>query len=420
MIEVKGFRGWRFVGGKCGSLDTAITPPYDVISPEERRALVEGNPHSIARLILPEDEGGLSRYEVAARDLREWVASGVFEQDPEDSIYLLEQVFRGPEGDEHVRHGFIAALRLPEAGEDFVLGHERTFSATVDDRYHLVEATGAVFGSVFLLYSDPKHDLDAMLSRFRQGPPEAVAHTIDGVTQRLWRAPFDPAVNRFLDGQRLYIADGHHRFRTACRYRDARREKEHPTGRRSYDYGLVGFVAFEDAGLFVYPTHRLMAAPAGFDKGRFVESLKPWFEVVRVDDGLPDRVAAEPGCAIGAVVNVGGATEQLLLRLRGIDRAGLLGEDRHPAWRDLDVAVLHRGIVHQCMGLGDDVSFTYERSAKKSIEAVARGEYGLAFLLKATRADQIRACAEAGEPMPHKSTYFFPKLPTGAVIYRHE
>ncbi len=229
--------------------------------------------------------------------------------------------------------------------------------------------------------------------------------------------PDDPRVGEFLRDKTLYIADGHHRFQTARTYRDRMRAANPGAGPQPYDFVMMGFVAFEDPGLKIYPPHRVLAAPDGFDAARFLQALEAWFEVapLRAEDALPERVEAAPeGCVIGLALPEGA----YLLTLRDIDRAAFLGSDRAPAWRELDVAVLHRGVIERILGLPADAQFSYEKNARAAVEAVAGGEAGLAFLLRATRAEQIRACAEAGEPMPQKSTYFFPKLPSGGVLYR--
>jgi uncharacterized protein (DUF1015 family) len=252
--------------------------------------------------------------------------------------------------------------------------------------------------------------------------PDAGAVTIDGVRQEFWRVPHDESVTEFLCDKTLYIADGHHRFLTACAYRDAMR-KAHPDakGPRPYDFVLMGLVAFEDPGLAIYPPHRLLPKPDGFESARFLEDLARWFEVVPVESSLDKEVeragkAAPSGaCIFGVAIHDKG---EYLLKLRDLPRDQLLGNDRAAAWRDLDVAVLHRGVIEGILGVPEGTQFTYEKSAERAIAAAQEGEAELAFILRPTRAAQIRACAEAGEPMPQKSTYFFPKIPSGVVIHR--
>jgi len=416
MPEVKPFQGLRFDPAKTGKLDHVVTPPYDVITPEERATLAEQSEHNMVHVILPEDEGGMSRYDVAAATFEAWLTEEALVPDAEPAYYLLRQRFTDLEGREQVRRGFFAVVKLPEPGENYILGHERTFSKPVEDRLQLTAATAANLGPVFVLYPDQERTLQPFLDQMDKRAPDLEARTIDGTQQELWRVADAPEVNDYFQDKTLYIADGHHRFQTACTYRDQMRKQQAAPGLRAYDYCLMGFVAFEDPGLQIYPPHRLVRQPEGFDAAQFLQALEPWFEIEQVSEALPDRVeSAGEGCVLGLALHGGG---NYLLRLRDIDRAEFLGADRGPAWRALDVAILHRGIIERVLGIPEGTVFEYEKSAARAMEAAQSGATGLAFILRATKKEQIRACAEAHEPMPQKSTYFFPKLPTGAVIYR--
>ncbi len=406
MLEVQGFRGLRFNVGKTGPLEVIVTPPYDVITPEQRAWLAAQSTYSMVHVSLPEPGANETPYDAAARILDQWIADGALVQDAAKSFYVLEQVFED-KGCERVRRGFLALARLPESGERTILGHEQTFAKTVEDRLRLIEATQANLEPVFVLYSDPSGQASRCLVNATQRPPDITVRTMDGVVQRVWRIDYEPHVTQALRDSQLYIADGHHRFRTSCAYRDACREQGMGAG--LHDYILMGFVAIDDPGLLIEPTHRLLNPPTELD----IAKLDPWFECKPGGDDLARVVENEPGCAIGLATRSG----RYLLRLRDIDRTALLGVDRGPAWRDLDVAILHRGIVERIMQWPADTPFAYERDAAKAIEMVENGKYGAAFILRSPRAEQIQACAEAGEPMPHKSTYFFPKLPSGAALY---
>jgi uncharacterized protein (DUF1015 family) len=422
MLEVKGFRGLRFDPAKVGSLDAVITPPYDVITPDQRRDLVARSPYSMVHLILPEARGGLNCYEAAARNFADWQSLGVLEQDDANSLYILEQIFSDADGATRRRRAFLATARIPEPGDATIMGHEQTFLRTFEDRLLLTQATRANLGPVFTLYADPNNALESFLRQSERRPPDLVADTIDGVTQKLWRVPRNAALPSFMLDKRLYIADGHHRYRTACAYRDLMRERSknsRPTAGPlpHYEYVLLGFVSLSDPGLTICATHRLMSMPRDLDAERFLADLRRWFDVTPADDHVIESLNATPGCAFAAVIHGAGV---YLLTLKDIDRVAFLGEDHGPAWRDLDVAVLHRGIIETILGLPAETKFVYEHDASTVLSAVRSGEYGMGFLLKATPPEQIQACAEAGESMPHKSTYFFPKLPSGAVIHRLE
>lgn len=414
MLEVKGFRGVRYNPAKVGLLDYVITPPYDVITPEERRDLATLSPFNLVHLILPEEREFMTRYESAADYYRTWLAHGVLLKDDAPSYYLLRQHFVDVNGVKRVREGFLGAAKLPEPGERYILGHERTFSKPVEDRLRLTAATKANLGPVFGLYSDPAGALKPFLAQMDTRDPDGVAHTIDGVRQELWRVEESPAVAAFLQGKTIYIADGHHRFQTACTYRDEQRKAHPKPGVQPHDFVLMGFVALENEGLEIYPTHRLLQKPVDFSEKAFLDAVAPYFDVQPAGRDLVEALDAAPGgCVIGVAISGGG---EYLLTLKDIDRVELLGDDRAAAWRDLDVAVLHRGIIERILKYPEGAEFAYEKQATKALAAARGGKAGIAFLLRATRKDQICACADAGEPMPQKSTYFFPKLPSGAAI----
>ncbi len=415
MIDVRGFRAYRFDEQKVGSLDSVITTPFDVISPERRAQLAQSSPYNMAHLLLPKAEDGLDPYENAAGKLDAWIADGVLAQDDEESFYLLEQVFRGLDGNEHARRSFLARVKVPEPGEDLVLDHERTFATKVADRMRLTEETQANLGAVFVLYSDPDAQLAAFLGQMDGRDPDAVARTFDGVEQRLWRVPYDALVTQTLENQRLYIADGHHRFRTAREYRDRMRLQNTPDTLQPYDYALIGLVEMNDPGLHVWPTHRLLDPPEGFDLDAVLEKAAECFDVAEVHDGLAAHVATGSGCAIGLAVHGRG---QYLLTLDESKRAAVMGDDRSPAWAALDVAVLHRVLIQGILGFAEDAELTYEPDPAITLDSVDTGAKGMAFLVKATTPGQIVACADAHDPMPEKATYFFPKLPSGAVIHK--
>lgn len=414
MSEVRGFRAFRFNPAVVGNLDDVVTPPFDVITEEERVMLAARSPYNYTHVILPQDKGGTSKYDVAASTLNDWVAAGALKQDDADSFYLLEQTFVALDGETRVRRGFFGIAKVPEPGEDTVLGHERTFEWKVTDRLALTEATRANLGAVFVLYRDDKRQLKPFLSQMDQRPPDLVARTFEGVTQRVWRVKADPAVTAFFAGKRLYIADGHHRYRTAHTYRDKMRLAEKPDGPRPYDYVLMGFVALDDPGLFVYPAHRVVDLPEGFDEQKFLRGVGPWFDVLAVDDNLIEHVRDEEECAIGLALRGG---KRYVLRLREIDRTDLLGIEHGPEWRDLDVSVLHGGILERFLHFAPDALHLYEKDPAVAISMVESGKKGAAFILRNMQPAQVCACAEAHESMPQKATYFFPKLPSGAAIY---
>jgi uncharacterized protein (DUF1015 family) len=365
--------------------------------------------------LLPEASGGGDPYAVARKNLDRWIADKALRQDDTPSFYPLEQRFTGLDHQAHVRRGFFAVTKIPEPGESIVLGHERTFEGPVEDRLKLTEATQANLGPIFVLYPDPDGVAQEVLDRVFAAPAEAECLTSDGVRQRLWRAEWTDALTAFFEDKRLYIADGHHRFKTAGVYRDRMREREQPEGLRPYDYILMGFVPFEDPGLLIWAPHRLVKAPAGFDEAAFIDALRAYFDVAPAGEDLLDRVETAEAMAFGLRVRGGGS---YLLTLRQGQRDALVQGGGGAAWRSLNVVVLHQGVLEGLLGLPAEAKHGYEPQPESAEAALAAGEADLLFLLQPISPAQVRACAEAGDPMPQKSTYFFPKLPSGAVIHR--
>ncbi len=241
MAEVRGFSAFRFDPAVVGNLDNVVTPPFDVITEDERVMLSARSPYNYTHVILPQDRDGKSKYDVAAETLGKWIAEGALKQDGEESFYLLEQTFTALDGATFGRRGFFGVAKVPEPGEDTVLGHERTFEWKVTDRLALTEATRTNLGAVFVLYKDDNHALGPFLNQMNMRAPDLEARTFEGVTQKVWRVKADPAVTAFFKDKKLYIADGHHRYRTAHTYRDKMRLAERPDGPRPYDYVLMGF-----------------------------------------------------------------------------------------------------------------------------------------------------------------------------------
>ncbi|HPX86846.1 MAG TPA: DUF1015 domain-containing protein [Candidatus Hydrogenedentes bacterium] len=419
MVDVCSFKALRFNTEITGCPDAVLTPPYDVIDAEARERLGASGPFNMTHLMLPKAQGGRNAYDTAAALLKQWRESGALVCDDTPGIYLLRQKFLDDTGMMRIRKVFFALIRIPEADEKSILGHERTFDKPVEDRLMLTRAVKANLEPIFVMYSDPDQTLTTDLFRVMDAEaPLFAARTSDGVVQELWRSDYPDALQAHLKDQVLYIADGHHRFKTACTYRDEQRAAAGDTGftGKAYDFVLAGFVAFEDPGLCIFPTHRYLPADFTFGDDELLEKLKTWFDCDRLaDEDAPEKaLALNPGAC--RFVLYAGKKKAWLLTLKEDKREALVGTDRHAAWRDLDVAVLHRGIFSHILHLPDSVPYGYGQHAEAVIKEVDEGKASVAFLLRATLSRQVRACAEAFEPMPQKTTFYFPKLPSGAVL----
>jgi len=408
-----------------------VAPPYDVISETQRTALLTRNPNNVVALELP--EGSLdpaapeNRYATGRQRWRAWRASGVLVRDRVPAVYVLEQRY-SHEGREVRRRAFIGELELHAFEEGVVLPHERTLPKALGDRFNLTKACAANFSQVFGLYSDPERVTDRYFEQAMAGRPVMTATDDDGVVSDVW-ALTDPAALRglaeALAPKQIFIADGHHRYTTALAYRDERRAAAASSGVTpvdpAYDFVMAALVNMDDPGLVVLPTHRVADAPRAFDAASFRASLAETFDVV----DLPAGTLAEQALARletpGFVVAMRGVKTPVLASLPPeSDLASLMPVDHSIAWKQLDVAVLQELVLGPLLDIHPDRPDTLERlSFVKDAEealAAAADDHDVAFVMRPTRLDQLRAVALAGDTMPQKSTYFYPKLLSGLVL----
>ena len=437
MPDLRPFRALRFEPSRVGDLGAVVAPPYDVIDLATRAALVDRHPANVVRLDMPVEElgdGADDRYRRAARTLAAWRSDGTLRKDPHPSIYIYEQRYAVPgTSSERVQRGFFARLRLEAFGPDSgVLPHERTLSGPKEDRYKLLRATGVNTSPVVALFDDPSGATEERLAAVAAGPPDLDVTDDDGGSHRLWALPAagdGPA--SVVAGDLLAaggagpvtIADGHHRYETALRYRDERRMSRSCDEDPPFDYVLVLMLEAARQELTVLPTHRLVhGLTHGADT--LVERAAELFEVEPADAaGLIERFgpsASERGGdgRFGLWTRSGGAV--LTARRPAFDANLPAGGD---AVRHLDVTLLSvalerlLGVDAQAVA---DGAVTYSKSVMDAIEEVDSMEADAAFLLEPTPVAAIEAVAREGDVMPQKSTYFYPKALTGLVINPHE
>jgi uncharacterized protein (DUF1015 family) len=434
--QIRPFRALRFDPSVVGDLGAVVAPPYDVVDETRRAELVARHPANVVRLDLPTDEPGDEpdqKYRRAARTLAEWRSDGTFRKDPHPSIYVYEQTYCVPgAATERTQRGFFARLRLEsfEPGSS-VLPHERTLSGPREDRYKLLRATGVNTSPVVALYQDAAGRSGELLDSLMGAAPIVDVTDDEGTRHRLWPVAADggdpdPAVAALLATAGrgpVTIADGHHRYETALRYRDERRMTRSCDEDPPFDYLLVLLL---EAGepLTVLPTHRLVRSGAGSaSRVDLLARARELFDVEEVDrDALLAAFEAPAGGGRGRVgVWVDGQGAMLSAR-RDAFRPFLPpgGEAVH----GLDVTLL--GVaLERIVGIDADAvaagAIGFTKSARDAIDAAARGdEFDVAFLLEPTPVRDILAVAADGDVMPQKSTYFYPKALTGLVINPHE
>ncbi len=417
MATVKEFGALRF-SDKAGAKGEVCCPPYDIISSEQKQAFLKANPNNIIRLELPEqNEAG---YALAGQTLKNWVDSGILKQDTEDCLYIYEEKF-SVKGKDYSFKGIVARVKLHPFSDGVVLPHEETLSKAKTDRLNLMTATGCNFSQIYSLYSDKERASAALIAKLSKGAPDDTFTDTDGVTHSLWvakKSEETQALCRFFDDKKLYIADGHHRYETALNYQKQLREQG--VTNSDADYIMMFLIDMENDGLVVFPTHRIVRDLSEIDEEKLLEKCEENFEVDLCNEGEIEEkldTAYKTGKkAFGFV----GKTKTAILTLKDLGVMDKVLKTASPALKGLDVSVLHTLILENVLGIDKEnmakqINLTYTRDFAEAV-AAAKGKANCAFILNPTRVEEIAAVSAAGEKMPQKSTYFYPKLITGLVM----
>ena len=413
MADVEPLRALHYDLKRTGGLQDVVAPPYDVIDGQQRAELEARSPYNVVRIDLPVGE---EPYEEAARQLADWRKDGVIVRDDEPAIYALEQQYTGPDGQPRTRRGFLARVRVTDYGPTQIRPHERTHPGPREDRLRLTRATRTNLSPIFSLFDDPQAAATAPLKRAMTGDPYGQATDDDGTVNRLWRIADAGAIESItgtLTDTELLIADGHHRYETARVYADE------IGGEGPQRYVLMCLVAFEDPGLTVFPTHRLLRGLRPDQHEALANAIRRDFDVERLETTA--ELAPAPGdrITLGYIDAHFRQPWRLTLKDQSIADAAL--PDHAEPYRRLDTAVLEALILKGALGMTDqDIDhldgLDYARDFEQALELVQSGERDAAFFVAPTPIEQVRAVAAAGESMPPKSTYFFPKVPTGLVF----
>jgi uncharacterized protein (DUF1015 family) len=408
MADVLPLRALHYDPAVVGSLADVVAPPYDVIDADQRAELAARSPYNVVAVDLPRGGGGPDPdpYAVAAELLEAWQLQGALVRDREPAIWAHTQDYTGPDGVRRTRRGFFCRVRVEEYGPGRVRPHERTHPGPREDRLRLTRATRANTSPIFSLYSDPARVAWSALEPATQQAPWGEVTDPEGTVHRLWRIADPEAIAAAQEATRtaeLLIADGHHRYETARAYAEEIGGATGSAAQGDHRYLLMCLVALEDPGLTVFPTHRLLSGLDAARLGRLDEAIRRDFELTEVP---LEQLAPEPGVGVGPLeLGYIDARERRPLRLTLKDQALA------------DAALLLKGAV----GLGDeDIShlrgLRYARGVDEALALVRSGECDAAFLMRPTPVAQVRDVAAAGENMPPKSTYFFPKLLTGLLF----
>jgi len=435
MSTIIPFHGTRYDPKVVGDVKQVVAPPYDIIDAAGQKALHDRHPQNIIRLELGLDQPGDSpeqnRYTRAASTLRDWLKSGALKRDEQPALYYHTIEYTPPYAPAgsptKILKGFLAIVKLEALDSGHIYPHENTRSAAKTDRLNLLEACKTNFSPIWSLYSDPQGTVLGLLEAAVKGKPAPIDFRDDvGFRQQLW-AVTDPSVLKHaveaLRSKPLFIADGHHRYETALNYQKLRRQQAGaPTGLHSYDSVLMLLTALEDPGLTVLPTHRVTTTVLpSYDR---VQSLLGTTFDLQEFPFTAATQAATRAKFIEAMRTTGRTVPVFGLAFKGDSRyvtLGLKPAHRPPAQASprakLDVSLLQQLVVTTlCPTQEEQEAILYTKDDHEALDWVAKGSGTGALLLNATKVSEVQAVATAGERMPHKSTYFFPKPLTGLVI----
>lgn len=429
MPEVQAFRAIRYHLGHVGSLSDVTAPPYDVIDPSLQDALYKRHAANVVRLILNREEPGddeqNNRYARAARFFRNWQKEGLLTTDPVAALYVYHQHFTH-EGRELVRRGFMARCRLEAFGHGRIFPHEETLASPKQDRLLLTRACKANLSQIFGLYPEHGCQTQELLDSAVAGRPpiEAVDHL--GVRHRMWPVTdveTISAVAARLGPLPLFIADGHHRYETACTYRDELAAAGPLPPSHPANYVLMMFVCMEDPGLVVLPTHRLFNGLPPLDARELAAKLADAFTTRVAGEGADlahtvwEEIELEANQGTLAFFTL--ADERwTVARLTATGRARMaaVASEHSHAWRDLGVALLHRLVVDTLLEAPGAPTPKYVHRVDEVVEALETGQFNLACLVMPASVEHVRTISQGGERLPAKSTYFYPKLLSGLVF----
>ncbi|MDI3339126.1 MAG: DUF1015 domain-containing protein [Sphaerobacter sp.] len=428
MAEIRPFRGVRYDIARVGGLREVIGPPDDILSNERAAALTAGHPYHSVRLEMRDPTPG-DRFAAAGARFRQWLAAGILVRDARPAFYAYEHEYAFG-GERHRRRGFFAALRLTDPAEGMVRPHEGLLPENLEERLALLRGLQANLSAVYTLVQDEGR-LAPILARVMAAPPDQSGTDDEGGVHRLWVVT-DPAtiaaLQGVVDGRTLYIADGHHRYAAALIYRDERRRATGDAG--PAEYVLTHIAAVDDPGVLVLPIHRIVHDVDANAWGTVVDHLARHFAVTRepLPEGDPGPTVAAALARLGAVdgppaylLLEPGARRMATVRLRRWDEVEcVLPAESSGLTRRLDATVADAVVLAHVLGIHNGaieerVAFTPDIA--EAVRVTRRDTAATALLVRPTRIDSLLAVASAGELMPQKSTYFYPKIPIGLVVY---
>ncbi|MBT3199357.1 MAG: DUF1015 domain-containing protein [Phycisphaerales bacterium] len=425
-MEIRAFKGWRFTPEGSDDISNYIAPPYDVLTADDKQALLDNCENNVVGVDLPyvppKRVGPDEVYAAAAARIKEWQKSGLLSQDDAPCIYVYEQTYSWA-GTSYTRRAMLCGVRATELGVD-VIPHEHTFAGPKADRLKLTKYTNLQLSPIFGFYNDPQQQITKILETAAAEVPQATG-AMDSVEQKLWRISDPQAIEsivKILDNEPAYIADGHHRYSTAAKYAKALREAGTIDEDHEANFVMFALVAGDDPGLLVLPTHRVVKKLTEEFSLDVLRDVLDMFEWTKYEGDKPDLSDADGflkpyGDGAMALIGPDGA-DVWIIRLASREAMTDAAADECQAWRDLDVAILHTLVLNAVKPWckTEELTVEYTPDGDKALAACKSGKASLAIVMQGTPLQAVIDIADAGASMPHKSTYFYPKLATGVVF----
>lgn len=428
MAKIKPFCAVKFNSEKVGDLSKVVCPPYDIINKQQRKQCLKKSKYNAVSLVLPKGKNRHAGHANSKKLLDKWLNSGALIRDERPSIYIYLQIYK-IDKTSRVRLGFISLLKLEDNKRKKVLPHEKIFDKFKFERFDLMKTTQAHLSPIFTVFNDKGRRVERLLLSAIKDKKPIIDIEVEGVKEKLWgisAGEFISNLRQLMRNERIFIADGHHRFEASLYLRDYMREKEHPKRTSMpYEYAMIYFLSMQDKGLTIFPTYRTIKyLPDNFSKEFMLNRLSKYFLIRTLKD-----------------------KEKLLKRLRTADKQkrhafgffydntyifallknkGVINDidtsNNCLIWKKLDVSILHYFIFPKVLNIKERVNrrrnIYYYRGMSFAIRRVKSGKFKMAIFLNPTKIEQIETIAKSNNRMPHKSTYFYPKVLTGLVIHK--
>ena len=423
MTQVRPFRALVYNQEKIKDLSQVVCPPYDIISPERQQHFHDVHPQNFIHVLFGKDIPGEDKYRRAESCFNDWIKNKILALDCGPAFNFYWQQFK-IRGEKRTRVGFIGLLRL-EDKKSSIFAHEHTRLEAKEDRARLLKRVKANLSPIFVVSPDRKRIIQRTYQKYIRNAKPFIDITDDEqVSHKVWRldAPLAvAAVESALSQENMFIADGHHRYEVACAYREEMRQKlGRLTGEEPFNYVLAYITSPDPRGLIIFPIHRLVKLDAAPDMPALSQRLKAYFDVeeVKSDDKARFFFLLAKAGGTEHIIGMYRDKKYWLLRLKNVKILDKIIADKPAGYRSLDVSILNYLVLRDALGidLGDKIKVGFYPQEEELISRVDNGEAHVAFFLNPVRMQQIIDVALAGERMPPKSTYFYPKVLSGLVI----